>query len=214
MLLTWVPPQSSELNVPIWTTRTTSPYFSPNRAIAPVFFASSIDISFVTTSRPAAISRFTISSTFAISSSVIGEKCVKSKRSLSLSTNEPFCSTWLPSTSRSACCIKWVALWLFAVRFLCSSSTVSFTVSPFLITPFVTRPTCPIFVPWSLMTSSTTNVPSVPSITPASATWPPIVAYIGVSSTRIVPSSPSFSSSTIASLVVKTVTFDSCIKRS
>ena len=35
-------PQSSMLKPGTWTTRTTSPYFSPKRAMAPSFFASSM----------------------------------------------------------------------------------------------------------------------------------------------------------------------------
>ena len=39
--LTWVPPQSSVEKSPIFNTRTSSPYFSPNNAIAPKPIASS-----------------------------------------------------------------------------------------------------------------------------------------------------------------------------
>ncbi len=53
----WVPPQSSTENAlapspagrPMETTRTSSPYFSPNRARAPEAMASSTAMSFVTT---------------------------------------------------------------------------------------------------------------------------------------------------------------------
>ena len=38
---TWVPPQNS-IELPNWTTRTSSPYFSPNKAMAPSSFAFSI----------------------------------------------------------------------------------------------------------------------------------------------------------------------------
>ena len=96
------------------TTRTVSPYFSPNRAMAPVFFASSRLISSVTTESPAWISLFTISSTRLISSGVMAEKWVKSKRRRSLVTKEPACSTWSPRTVRSALWSKWVALWFLA----------------------------------------------------------------------------------------------------
>lgn len=44
-----VPPQSSLEKSPIETTRTVSPYFSPNNATAPDFLASSIDITSVRT---------------------------------------------------------------------------------------------------------------------------------------------------------------------
>ena len=46
VFLTCVPPQSSLEKSPMDTTRTFSPYFSPNRAIAPVFFASSMSMTF------------------------------------------------------------------------------------------------------------------------------------------------------------------------
>ena len=38
---TWVPPHSSVEKSPIFSTRTWSPYFSPNSAIAPKAIASS-----------------------------------------------------------------------------------------------------------------------------------------------------------------------------
>ena len=44
MLAKWVPPQSSRETSSTSTTRTHSPYFSPNRAIAPSFSASARDI--------------------------------------------------------------------------------------------------------------------------------------------------------------------------
>ena len=75
------------------TTRTSSPYFSPNSAIAPVFLASSIDITFVTTGRSSAIFSLTIFSTLAISSSDNGEKCVKSNLKCSALFKDPACST-------------------------------------------------------------------------------------------------------------------------
>ena len=45
----WVPPQSSMLKPGIDTTRTRSPYFSPNSAIAPDAIASCVDRSSVMT---------------------------------------------------------------------------------------------------------------------------------------------------------------------
>ena len=60
---TWVPAQSSrDHGPPMSTTRTTSPYFSPNSAIAPSDFASSSGISRVTTCRLSRIALFEISS--------------------------------------------------------------------------------------------------------------------------------------------------------
>ena len=60
---TCVPAQSSrDQGPPMSTTRTTSPYFSPNSAIAPSDFASSSGISRVTTSRLSRMALFEISS--------------------------------------------------------------------------------------------------------------------------------------------------------
>ena len=49
VLSKWVPPQNSMEKSPISTTRTVSPYFSPNMATAPFFLASSMDSTSVTT---------------------------------------------------------------------------------------------------------------------------------------------------------------------
>ena len=46
---TWVPPHNSMLTSPTRTTRTESPYFSSNRAVAPASMASLIGIWVVTT---------------------------------------------------------------------------------------------------------------------------------------------------------------------
>ena len=57
---TWQPPQNStEYSPPIVTTRTSSPYFSPNKANAPRFFASSKGMTSLLTSELARISAFT-----------------------------------------------------------------------------------------------------------------------------------------------------------
>ena len=68
---TCVPPQSS-FEEPIDTTRTSLPYFSPNSMVAPVFFASSTDISSVFVGTLARISSLTSCSTSAICSAVTG----------------------------------------------------------------------------------------------------------------------------------------------
>ena len=93
VLLTCVPPQNSLEKSPIHTTLTVSPYFSLNNALAPVFFASSIASTLVSTSIDFAICSLTMASTFSISSSVIGWKWVKSNLNLSGVTSEPACST-------------------------------------------------------------------------------------------------------------------------
>ena len=103
---TCVPPQSSVLNAPspIDTTRTLSPYFSPNSAIAPdaiascVFRTLVVTVSFLSTdsltsARPAALPR-----------GVSAEKWTKSNRRRSGATSEPACLTCGPSTLRNAAC--------------------------------------------------------------------------------------------------------------
>ena len=52
VLSRWVPPQNSKDSAPIFTTRTVSPYFSPKRAVAPSFFASSKGRTSVSTAVP------------------------------------------------------------------------------------------------------------------------------------------------------------------
>ena len=71
------------------TTRTVSPYFSPNRAMAPVFLASSMSITLVSTGYPSRMDSFTRRFTSLSSSGVMAEKWVKSKRRKSGSTREP-----------------------------------------------------------------------------------------------------------------------------
>ncbi len=45
VLFTWQPPHSSRERSPASTTRTTSPYFSPNKPVTPAARASSSDVS-------------------------------------------------------------------------------------------------------------------------------------------------------------------------
>jgi hypothetical protein len=75
------------------TTRTSSPYFSPNKARAPDAIASSTAISRVVTGEFCSTMSLAISSTRSSSSLVIGLGCEKSKRSRSGATSEPFCAT-------------------------------------------------------------------------------------------------------------------------
>ena len=91
------------------TTRTSSPYFSPNKASAPLAMASSGVIRWVSTAVFCTIMALTRSSTRRISSWVIGFWCEKSNLSRPGSTSEPFCATWDPSTWRSASCNRCVA---------------------------------------------------------------------------------------------------------
>ena len=95
--------------LPIETTRTSSPYFSPNSARAPASRASSTAISRVMTSSFSSTTSLAMSSMRASSSAVIGFGCTKSKRSRSGATSEPRCAIWSPSTCRNASCSRCVA---------------------------------------------------------------------------------------------------------
>ena len=89
VLSTCVPPQSSMDLPPMFTTRTTSPYFSLKSAVAPLALACAMDVSDTVTSMPSRIQSLTISLTRSSSSGVMAEKCVRSKRRRSGSTSEP-----------------------------------------------------------------------------------------------------------------------------
>ena len=97
---TCVPPHSSMLNPGMLTTRTVSPYFSPNNAMAPDAIASDVGRTFVSTAVFFRICSLTIRSMRSSSSRVTGWKCTKSKRRRSGATSEPFCATCAPSTWR------------------------------------------------------------------------------------------------------------------
>jgi hypothetical protein len=117
------------------STRTSSPYFSPNSIMAPTLLRLVDGITRASVAALARISALTMRSTSRISSAVIGWVWAKSKRVLSGSTCEPFCCTWPPSTSRSALCIRWVAEWLRMVRARASVSTFAVTPLPTLQLP-------------------------------------------------------------------------------
>ena len=88
------------------STRTSSPYFSPNSIIAPSRCAASIAI---TSAWRGVGEDLGIDDLLdaRISSSLIGAVGEVEAR-LVESTSEPFCCTWAASTSRSALCIRWV----------------------------------------------------------------------------------------------------------
>jgi hypothetical protein len=97
---TCVPPHNSTdqpialpVASPIDTTRTSSPYFSPNSARAPDATASSTAISRVVTAAFWSTMSLAMSSTRISSSAVTGFGCEMSKRSRSGETSEPFCAT-------------------------------------------------------------------------------------------------------------------------
>ena len=73
---------------------------------------------------------FTRRSTSARSSSVSACGCVKSKRSLSGRTAEPAWRAWSPSTSCSALCRRWVAVWFAIVGKRTAQGTTARTRMP------------------------------------------------------------------------------------
>ena len=147
----WQPPQSSTLG-PNFTTLTTSPYFSPKSAMAPMALASSMVASlFSSQAKLLRMRALTFLSTSLIWASLSFSKWEKSKRRYLSQTYEPFCSTWVPRTSLSTWSRRWVQLWLLAIFCLLAASTSrvkteegsegSFsamcTVSPFSLTVLV-----------------------------------------------------------------------------
>ena len=107
---TCVPPQSSLLTSPKLSTRTLSAYFSPKRAIAPLFLASSMSIISVLASIFLLIAALTKFSIFVSSSAVTAFGCEKSNLSLLASTLDPACAICVPSTLLSAAWSRCVAL--------------------------------------------------------------------------------------------------------
>ena len=135
---TWVPPQSSFENSPAATTLTLSPYFSSNKAVAPLCLASSIVIRLVSTFATSMIFSFTKSSTFWSSSELKAWKWVKSNLNLSLSTYEPDWWTCEPTISFKAACNICVAVWFLAIKLLLCFSTNKLTSSLALKLPSLT----------------------------------------------------------------------------
>ena len=110
-LLTCVPPQSSTEASPMLTTLTSSPYFSPKRAIAPAFLASSTDIISVFLVMARLILLFTHASTCSNSWAVTACGCEKSKRKRLSSLSEPAWAMWSPKMARNPAWSRWVAEW-------------------------------------------------------------------------------------------------------
>ena len=101
---TCVPPQSSRAQSPMLTTRTSSPYFSPKRAIAPLFFAASCDITSAVTARLSNNSVLTRDSTSFKTDVGTAPVEGKSKRNRPGEFSEPACVAVSPSNSRKALC--------------------------------------------------------------------------------------------------------------
>ncbi len=139
---TWVPPHSSMEKPGTSMTRTSSPYFSPKRAIAPSARARSKLVCRCPTAWFLRICWKTSSSTCRSSASLIALWCAKSKRIRSASTSEPFCVTCSPRTWRRAACSRWVAVWLSRIAARRAASTASSRWWPTCRLPSRTRTRC------------------------------------------------------------------------
>ena len=140
------------------STRTSSPYFSPNSIIAPDFCASSIAITRACVARVGQDLGVDHAPRRARSARrVSGALWAKSKRVRSALTSEPFCCTCAPSTSRSALCIRCVALWLRTVLRAALGVDARDDASPTATAPSTTRPWWPCTAAWTLTVSSTTT---------------------------------------------------------
>ena len=106
-----MPPQSSRAQSPTETTRTWSPYFSPNSAIAPDLTASAWVITSACTSRSSRITALTRASTSTITESGTAPVAEKSKRKRPGAFSEPAWVAVSPSASRNALWTMWVAVW-------------------------------------------------------------------------------------------------------
>ena len=105
-----MPPQSSRAQSPTEITRTWSPYFSPNSAIAPERTASSWVITSACTPRSASTRSLTRASTSSIADCGTAPVAEKSKRNRPGEFSEPACVAVSPSASRKALCTMWVAV--------------------------------------------------------------------------------------------------------
>ena len=88
------------------TTLTSSPYFSPNKAKAPILTASFGVIILVWTSDEPSTISLTILFILAISWFSIGLLWLKSNLNLSGETNDPFCITCFPNVLLKDSCNK------------------------------------------------------------------------------------------------------------
>ena len=130
VLATWVPPHSSIDTPGTSTTRTRSPYFSPNIATAPAAFARSISISRTSSSWAASIQPLIKASIRSSSSPPTGRGQWKSKRRRSKSTSEPAWAIEGSTTCLRAACNRWVAVWWAWARRRQERSTRAVTTSP------------------------------------------------------------------------------------
>ncbi len=174
VLCTWVPPHSSLEKSPMVTTRTRSPYFSPNSAMAPCFLASSMLMtSAVTSSSRARISLiFCSTSLRTVPGTAVGEP--KSKRKRPGAFSEPAWAAVGPSASRSAWWVRWVALWARAMARRRLTSMTAYAEAPTVTSPTWTVPLCTVTPGTGCWTSRTsTTAPLSRRMRPVSGCCPP-----------------------------------------
>src|SRR6266566_3080907 len=106
---TCVPPHSSQVQSPKHTTRTTSPYFSSNRCMAPCATASLYALRLSWNGRASRTFSITRRLMCSSSSSLMARLKGTSNVVCSGPTQEPFWTTCSPSSSRSALCSRCVA---------------------------------------------------------------------------------------------------------
>ena len=125
-----VPPQSSRAQSPTETTRTRSPYFSPNSAIAPDLTASAWLITSACTDRSSSTTSLTRASTSRITDAGTAPVAEKSKRKRPGAFSEPAWVAVSPSASRNALWTMWVAVWAREIERRRSVSTTAWAPTP------------------------------------------------------------------------------------
>ena len=155
-------------------TRTSSPYFSPNSAIAPDLRASSCDMISACTARSASTRSLTRASTSTIADCGTAPLAEKSNRNRPGAFSEPAWVAVSPSASRNALCTMCVAVWARLIERRRSVSTSAWPDSPTVTSPESTLTwwtTRPEIGDCTSRTSRRAPLPS--SMTPWSASWPP-----------------------------------------
>ena len=158
--------------VPIDNTRTVSPYFSPNSAIAPLSCACVMLSISTVAGWLARICWLTMFSMVMMSCSVKALSYEKSKRNTSLLTNDPFWVTPVPRCSRRAACSRWVAEWFLALMARTWLATRASLDWPWRILPILTTPWWMMAWP-DFLVSWTSNTPVSVWMSPNSPAWPP-----------------------------------------
>ena len=169
-----MPPHSSRAQSPTEMTRTSSPYFSPNRAIAPDFTASSWLMISACTERSASTRSLTRASTSVMTEAGTAPSAAKSNRNRPGEFSDPAWVAVSPSASRNALWTMWVAVCEREMDLRRSTSTTACAPTPTVTSPEATSARCtirPVTGDWTSRISS--RAPFSSSITPWSASWPP-----------------------------------------